>query len=345
MRGKVVTIASVKCTVDTQQGAYECDARRRLIDSDTGESKPLTVGDDVEFDPTGPAEGVVTRVLPRRTRLSRARVRGGADDRRVEHVIVANVDQLLIVCSVREPPFTVGIIDRYIIAGDAGGLEPAICINKIDFAEAPAEYEDIAALYRGLDFPVVATSTVAGSGIQELRALLAGKSTVFAGHSGVGKSSLLNALQPGLELKTGSVGVWKGQHCTERVSLLKLDGGGYVVDTPGIREFSLWDIERSDVAQFFPAIWDLSHECRLPDCAHTHEPGCAVKAALERGELPLMRYESYVGILESIEAPEAPRESDVDRPEEQIVKKKRRPSRRALKERRRMRWDEELDEA
>jgi len=148
----------------------------------------------------------------------------------------------------------------------------------------------------------------------------------LAGHSGVGKSALINAVQPGLRLKTGPVST-KGRHTTSWVSLLKLDFGGYVVDTPGIREFTLWEIEKREVAQFFPRIWELSHECRMPDCIHVHEPGCAVLAALERGELARERYESYLRIVETVEQPDVPRDTDVERPREQIARKRRTPSR------------------
>ena len=287
-------------------------------------------------------EGVVNEVLPRRTRLSRAQ----PHDRRTEHVVVANVDQLLIVCSVREPPLTIGIIDRYIIAGESGGIEPVVCINKIDLAPEPGErstvaYEDVAALYRDLGFRVRPVSARTGAGVEELKGDLKGRTTVLAGHSGVGKSSLVNALQPGLKLKTGPVG-WKGRHVTANASLLKLEFGGYVVDTPGVREFSLWDIKKRDVAEFFPDIWELSADCKMSDCAHVHEPDCAVKGALERGELSPLRYDSYAGILESVGHWSVPRETDVERPREQVSKSKRKPSRSTRKQRQKKAWRAEL---
>jgi ribosome biogenesis GTPase len=153
-------------------------------------------------------------------------------------------------------------------------------------------------------------------------------------------------MQPGLRLRTGEVD-YKGRHTTTWASLLKLDIGGYVVDTPGIREFALWDIEKHEVAQFFPRIWELSHECRMPDCVHMHEPGCAVMAAVEAGEYPEARYDSYVRIVETTEKPDVPRITDVDEPEEQVARSRREPSRRKrkqdLKRLARLEWDE-LDE-
>lgn len=337
MEGTVTTIASVSCTVDTEQGAYTCSARRRLTDSDTGESKPLAVGDRVVLEPTGELEGVISEVLPRRTRLSRTQ----PHDPRKEHVIVANVDQLLIVNAARRPPLRVGLIDRYIIAAEHSTLDPIICINKIDLARRKDKHLQVAELYRSLDYRVLFTSALDGTGMEELKGLLCDKSTVLAGHSGVGKSSLINALQPGLKLKTGIVRR-SGRHVTSTVSLLRLDFGGYVVDTPGIREFSLWDIQRVDVAQFFSDIWELSHHCGMPDCTHDHEPECAVKAAAESGELPRVRYESYMGILESIAEWSAPRDTDVERPREQIRKSQRRASRPTRKQQLRRDWEEDM---
>ncbi len=323
MEGTVTKIRSVLCEVSAAGRTYECRVRGRLVESDTGESKPLAVGDRIVFTPTEEGEGVVEEVCPRRTKLSRRFPR----DPRIEHVIVANVDQLLIVASVRKPPLTPGIIDRYVIAGEAGGIEPVVCINKIDLAKDESEYADVANIYREMEYAVLLTSATQRTGLEALKDVLREKSTVLAGHSGVGKSALINAIQPGLRLRTGPVRQ-KGRHTTTSVSLLTLDIGGYVVDTPGIREFTLWDIEKRDVAQFFPHIWELSADCRMPDCLHTHEPGCAVKEAVEAGDLPPDRYDSYVRIVETTEEQRVPRETDVEEPTEQVAKVKRTPSRR-----------------
>jgi ribosome biogenesis GTPase len=253
------------------------------------------------------------------------------------------VDQLLIVASVRKPPLTAGSIDRYIIAGEAGGLDPVICINKTDLARDESEYVGLARMYEEMEYPVLLTSARQRTGLDRLKDALRGKSTVLAGHSGVGKSSLLNAIQPGLKLKTGPV-TTKGRHVTAWTSLLKLDIGGYVVDTPGIREFTLWEIEKRDVAQFFPQIWELSHDCRMPDCIHLHEPDCAVQAAVESGEVPRSRYDSYVRIVETIEEMTIPRDTDVEKPEEQIARYKREPSRGKRKQDLREQFEQDLAE-
>ncbi|MFW6457103.1 MAG: ribosome small subunit-dependent GTPase A [Planctomycetota bacterium] len=324
----MLNVASVACTVDTEEGEYNCAARGRLTESDTGEKNPVTVGDHVRIEVTGNMEGVVTEVLPRNSRLSRT----SPNDLHTEHVIVANLDQVLIVASVKDPPLTVGIIDRYVIAAMYGGMEPAICINKVDLAEEDSDHEEIVRIYRELGYPVVVTSATTGQGLDDLRSVLKDQSTVLAGHSGVGKSSLINALQPGLELKTAPLG-WKGTHCTSAVTLLKLDIGGYVADTPGVRELNPWNIEKHEVQQFFPEIWELSHDCRMPDCTHVHEPDCEVQDALERGEINPRRYESYMGIVSTIESQTRPRQTDVEEPDEQVSQERREPSRRTQKQR------------
>ncbi len=329
LEGTVTKLRGALCDVDGAERVYECQARGRLRESDTGESKPVAVGDRVLFTPIEGREGVIEEVLPRTTKLSRR----APYDPHTEQIIVTNVDQLVIVASVRKPPLTRGIIDRYIIAGESGGLDPVICINKKDLAQSPADYAPVAQDYRDMGYQVLITSAVTAEGLEQLRCVLSGKSNVLAGHSGVGKSTLLNALQPGLELRTGAV-TTKGRHTTSGTSLLKLDTGGYVVDTPGIREFTLWDIDKRDVAQFFPQIWELSADCRMPDCVHMHEPQCAVKEAVRRGQVPMERYQSYVRIVTSTEQVDVPRATDVERPEEQVSRKQREPSRRRRRQRR-----------
>ncbi len=338
--GTVTRVRAVLCEVDTDEGTYECEVRGRLVESDTGETKPLAVGDRVLFKPFDESRGIIEEVQPRETKLSRRSPR----DPRIEHVIVANVEQLLIVCSVRKPPLTLGIIDRYIIAGEAGGLRPIICINKMDLAgEEETRHLEAAEMYREMDYPVLLTSAKTGRGLDRLREVLRDSNSVLAGHSGVGKSALVNVVQPGLELRTGPV-TTRGRHTTTSVSLLKLDFGGYVVDTPGIREFTLWEIEKEEVQQFFPQIWELGRECRFPDCLHIQEPDCRVKEALEQGELPEERYESYLRIVETVETPSVPRATDVEEPDEQITKTKRRPSRRRRKQELRRRAESEMEE-
>ncbi len=249
--------------------------------------------------PTG--EGVVEGVEPRHGgKLSRK----AAGEREAEQVVAANVDQLVVVAAVAEPELNRRLLDRLVVSGENGGLEVAVCLNKADLADAAA-CEPVLALYRRLGYRALATSARTGVGVEDLRALLKGKTSVFAGPSGVGKSALLMAVQPGLDLRTGEVSAstGKGKHTTTAVSLLPLDFGGYVVDTPGIREFALYDIERDALQHCFPEMAERFGQCRFADCSHRHEPDCAIVAAVKSGEIDPERYESYCRIYESLPAP------------------------------------------
>jgi ribosome biogenesis GTPase len=246
------------------------------------------------YSATDPTHGVIERVRPRRTCLSRPDVFYP----HLQQVIVANVDQLLIVSSLQEPAVWFELIDRYLIAAAYHGLKPIICLNKIDLAPDAEGCEQAMAPYVALGLEVLFTSVLTGRGLDELSATLRDSGTVLAGLSGVGKSSLLNGVQPGLQLRTGQISArhHEGQHTTVQVSLLPLAMGGYVVDTPGIRQFGLWDVAREDVADYFPEISARAAGCRFPGCSHIHEPACAVKSAVHLGEISASRYDSYVKV-------------------------------------------------
>jgi len=247
-------------------------------------------GDVVLFRPKGDEEGVIERVEPRHGVLAR-RTHGR------EHIVAANVDQVAIVVSADQPPLKPGLIDRFLISAEKGGLRPLVCINKIDLVDVQW-LQPIVGLYAQLGCDVVLTSATTGWGLDRLRWLLRGRQTVFAGQSGVGKSSLLNAIQPGLQLKVGEVSAWsgKGRHTTRRAELLPLDFGGWVVDTPGIRQLELWDVVPEEVEGFFVEFRPFVPKCKFPDCMHTHEIQCGVKQAVQLGLISQLRYESYCKI-------------------------------------------------
>ncbi|MFP6582822.1 MAG: ribosome small subunit-dependent GTPase A [Candidatus Hydrogenedentota bacterium] len=242
--------------------------------------------DDLEEGPT------VIAVAPRRSKLSRLAIEHSHVD---EQVFAANIDILVIVVSVQKPVIKQGLIDRYLIAADAGYVSPVLCVNKIDLMD---EEPEMIQFYRDIDIPVLMTSCETGEGLDALRDVLAKKWAVFAGHSGVGKSTLLNCLSPELNLDTREVSRRneKGKHTTTLSQLHVLEGDIHVVDTPGIRQLGLWNVSPEEVSYYFPEIAELGAGCKFRDCTHIHEPDCAVRGALEEGRLNAYRYDSYVRI-------------------------------------------------
>lgn len=301
-RGTVVAVRGLYAEVDDGGRVWQCTVRRVLRTRLIKERHPVTVGDHVRFlvESDGgktAREAVIETVEPRRGELRRH------VGRRV-HTIVANVDQAVIVSSVDQPPPKPNLIDRYIVAALAGGITPVVCMNKIDLDEsrtARTSMRELLERYAGLGYETLLTSAVTGEGIETLERVLKDKESVIAGQSGVGKSSLLNRLQPGLELKTGDVieQISKGRHTTSTATLILLRIGGYVVDTPGIRSFDLSMVGRHELEAFFVEFLAYVPDCKFPDCTHTHEENCAVKQAVKQGAIHPQRYESYVRLFEA----------------------------------------------
>lgn len=258
------------------------------------DSTLITVGDRVLVNA---ASGIIEEVLERRTRISRA----SKIHREVEQVLVANVDQLLVVASVQDPYLKPGLIDRYLLTAERFGIAAVVCLNKIDLAD-PEEWMEVADAYRGAGYPVLACSAADGRGLEELRLALKDRVSVLSGQSGVGKSSLLNALDSQLGLPVGEVmrQARKGRHTTTHSRLIPFRFGGYVADTPGIKEFTLWRMEVAEVGLLYPDIRVWAPKCRFNNCTHTHEPDCAVEAAVERGEISLLRYRTYLQVIETL---------------------------------------------
>lgn len=279
-----------------------CSVRGVLKSFATQNRGVIAVGDRVMYRLTGADEGVIEAVEPRTTTLARS------DSKRAgrEHIVVANVEQIVVVASMRNPELRPRLIDRYLVSAAKGGLTPIVCLNKADLDDGKhiGFWSD---LYGGLGYRVLATSAATGRGIEELRSLLAGKTSVVAGQSGVGKSSLLNAVQPGLNLRTGEISYEtdKGRHTTTEVTLLPLTGawaaGGAVVDTPGIRSFALWDLHPAELEGYYVEFADRVAGCKFADCTHRHETGCAIRAAVEAAEIREERYDSYLALYESLE--------------------------------------------
>jgi ribosome biogenesis GTPase / thiamine phosphate phosphatase len=260
-------------------------------------SKPkagLAVGDFVDLDDLGH----IRRIHPRRTTLSRP----DPNNPRLERVIAANMDVVVMVVSIRSPALRPGLIDRYLIGIQKGGAEPVLCVNKADLVESESEYAPLDP-YRGLGIRTFRVSTKRGEGIAELRAALANQLAVFVGHSGVGKSSLTNALQPDAGAVTGNIStVWnRGRHTTTGSTMYQMADGLRIIDTPGVREFGLWKLEPEELAGHFHDFDIPRTQCQFANCTHTHEPICGVRVAVESGDLPRARYETYLRIRQSVE--------------------------------------------
>ncbi|MEM8945586.1 MAG: ribosome small subunit-dependent GTPase A [Planctomycetota bacterium] len=289
--GRVLRVQGLVSVVQQQDGKLrQCATRRLLKTLSTDQRHVVAAGDAVWFRPEGTDEGIIERVEPRRGVLCRT-------SRGRQHVLVSNVDQVLIVASAAEPRIKPNLIDRYLITAEKAGILPILCINKIDLID-PATLQPLIGVYSQLGYRVLPLSAESGWGIKRLRAVLQDRETAVTGQSGVGKSSLLNAIEPGLDLRVQTVSSEseKGRHTTTTSELIPLSGGGFVVDTPGIRQFQLWDVIPEEVAGYFRELRPYVSHCRYPDCTHTHEEPCAVKDAVADGFIDVRRYESYLKI-------------------------------------------------
>lgn len=287
--GRVVRVHGLESVVETEDGRrFRCGVRRLLKTLAIEGRSVLAVGDQVWFRPGGGDQGLIEKVEGRSGTITRGY-------RRREHVIASNIDQLLIVSAFEQPGVKLPLIDRYLISAERGGVRPVIVLNKADLVDL-APYQWVIGLYTQLGYETIVTSAEDGRGIERLKALLGQGITAFSGQSGVGKSSLLNTIQSGLNLRVGDVSdwTWKGKHTTTNAELIRLDLGGYVVDTPGLRQFELWGVEPGEIEGYFVEFRPYIPLCKFPDCSHTHERDCAVKDAVYWGQIHEGRFESYL---------------------------------------------------
>ena len=265
------------------QETYRCKIRGRLKQKDI----EVIVGDEVKFEELNEQEGIIESRLDRKNRLFRP--------------LIANVDQVIITNAIKEPDLHFKLLDKLLVLAQAAELEIIICINKIDLLGL-GKTKELVGFYESIGYPVIYTSAEEQNGIKDLEKVLKDKVSVFAGPSGVGKSSLLNAIQPDLELKTDSVSdkIKRGKHTTRYVKLLDLQQGGWVADTPGFSNLDISFIEARNLQYFFIEFKDYVNGCKFNSCTHSHEPQCRVKQAVEEDEINQKRYQSYLQLLEEI---------------------------------------------
>ena len=290
IRGRVILAAGLICRVQSGEKRFECELRGKLRKFTTDERQKVVVGDEVLLSNLTDGRGVIEQVLDRKSELVRF-----VRDRR--HVIAANVDQAIIVASCCEPTLKPHLIDRYLVAAHLGNLKPVVLINKMDL-DHNDEGEELIWRYAQLGCATLGCSVILDRGIGDLAKLITGNISVFVGQSGVGKSTLLNTLEPSLGLKVGAVipDSGKGRHITTTSRLLPVVGG-YVVDTPGIREFGLHEDQLPAVEVAFVEFHPYIADCRYTDCNHIDEEGCAVRAAVDAGHIHPLRYASYRRII------------------------------------------------
>ncbi len=298
MTGRVIRGHGKTFIVLSQGREYACEVLAK-VKQQVSKRTPVAVGDVVDFVFEGEGPGGIEGVHPRSSKFSRPKVGVGSDA--YEQILVSNVDQMVIVTSVAHPRFKQHLLDRLIVAAYKGGLQAAVVINKVDLKHK-VDLEHVKEIYGSISVPVITSSASDGTGIGELRTILREKESIFVGHSGVGKSSLLNQVQPGLKLKTGEISdsTGKGRHTTTTIELHPLAEGGFVVDTPGLKVLGLWDITQEELQHYFPEFAPYVDECKFNSCSHTHEPECAVQQALEEGNIFQERYQSYVRLYQAL---------------------------------------------
>lgn len=270
---------------------------------DITSTNPIAVGDWVLAEPENDNDNtaVISEILQRHNYINRQSPR----HKHQHHIVAANLDQSILIATLKEPRTSQGFIDRFLVASEMYHVPALIVFNKSDLYKSKEleKYEAWKEMYRAIGYKVLLVSAQKKEGIEELTTFLKDKVTLVSGHSGVGKSSLLNLIIPGINLKTGAISGWsgKGQHTTTFAEMFDLPGGGQIIDTPGMREFGLVDIKKQELSHYFPEMRNRLIHCQFNNCLHLNEPGCAIKEAVINGDIHEDRYVSYLNILDSIE--------------------------------------------
>ena len=299
--GVVVRATGSWYDVRTEEGdTVKCRMRGKLRLKGVRSTNPVVVGDRIRAEQDEEGCGVITEIEPRRNYI----IRRASNLSKESHIIAANIDRALLLVTLFAPVTAPEFIDRFLVTCEAYRVPATILLGKADLAaEDPEAVAQFKAVYEGAGYPVIEVSSVTGAGIEEVRTLLEGRTTLLAGNSGVGKSTLVGTIEPGLDVRVGSISEshLKGRHTTTFSTMYPLSSGGFLIDTPGIKGFGLIDIEEAELWHYFPEMMRLAPECRYYNCTHVHEPGCAVRAAVEAGEMAWSRYESYLKMLDEDE--------------------------------------------
>ncbi len=276
----------------------ECRLRGQFRIRGIKDTNPVVVGDRVTWEPGDDGTGSITAISPRTNYIERK----STNLSKIRHLIAANIDLAFLVVTLREPRTSLGFIDRFLVAAEGFRIPVCLVFNKMDLYDDSemAVVEELTALYRNIGYGVTHTSVVSGEGIEDLKSMIDGKVCLFSGHSGTVKSAIISAIDPNLNLRTGDISKVhnKGKHTTTFAEMFPL-AGGYMIDTPGIKEFGLIQYTKEEVRDYFPELRAFNNRCKFDDCSHTHEPGCLVQEAVENGEIALSRYLNYLAILEA----------------------------------------------
>lgn len=301
MRGLVIKSTGSWYQVLGDDGVrYDCRIKGKFRTKCIRTTNPIAVGDRVQFElEPEQSSAVINTLEPRRNYIIRKSINLSKE----AQILGANLDQAILVVTLASPPTSLGFIDRFLVTAEAYGIPAVLVFNKLDlFSEEGLDIlEDYKSIYINLGYPCYEVSALEGTNIDQLRALLKDKVTLVSGHSGVGKSSLVNSLVPEADLRTGNISDWsdKGKHTTTFAEMIVLPFGGYLIDTPGIRELGIVDIEKAELSHFFPEMRALLNACRFHNCRHINEPGCAVLEALKAGEIEPTRYDNYLSIYQN----------------------------------------------
>jgi ribosome biogenesis GTPase / thiamine phosphate phosphatase len=302
MTGLVYKSTGSWYTVKTLNGkVYECRIKGKFRIKGIKSTNPISVGDMVDFEletKNDEVTGIIHRIQERKNYV----IRKSVNLSKQTHIIASNVDQIFLLITINNPPTFTSFIDRFLVSAEAYSIKTILLFNKIDTYddETLLEVKYLASIYRKIGYGCIGISAKTGKNIDKVKQLMIDKVSIFTGHSGVGKSTLINAIEPGLDLKTKEISEQhqQGQHTTTFAEMFDLSFGAKIIDTPGIKGFGVVDMEKEEVGDYFPEFFELKQHCKFNNCLHIHEPQCAVKEALDNDVIAFSRYRSYLQILE-----------------------------------------------